>query len=63
MNREVQILQGLSNPRIVNLHAVHRTKQWVFLVMELVRGGELFDVIVSNKTAFRNLSNSLFKPF
>eukprot|EP00435_Cladocopium_sp_Y103_P036654 s408_g9.t1 len=50
MNREVQILQGLSNPRIVNLHAVHRTKQWVFLVMELVRGGELFDVIVSNKT-------------
>ena len=50
MNREVQILQGLSNPRIVNLHAVHRTKQWVFLVMELVKGGELFDVIVSNKT-------------
>lgn len=50
LNREVQILQGLSNPRIVNLHAVHRTKQWVFLVMELVRGGELFDVIVSNKT-------------
>lgn len=51
MNREVQILQGLSNPRIVNLRAVHRTKQWVFLVMELVRGGELFDVIVSNKSA------------
>mmetsp|Transcript_132925 Transcript_132925/g.315018 ORF Transcript_132925/g.315018 Transcript_132925/m.315018 type:complete len:884 (-) Transcript_132925:229-2880(-) len=50
MNREVQILQGLSHPRIVNLHAVHRTKQWVFLVMELVKGGELFDVIVSNKT-------------
>lgn len=50
MNREVQILQGLHHSRIVNLHDVRRTKQWVFLVMELVRGGELFDAIVSSKT-------------
>lgn len=50
MNREVDILRNLHHPRIVNLQEVHKTRNWVFLVMELVRGGELFDQIVQNRT-------------
>lgn len=50
LNREVQILRELKHPRIVNLHDVYKTRNWIFLVMELVRGGELFDQIVQNRT-------------
>eukprot|EP00931_Biecheleriopsis_adriatica_P050711 TRINITY_DN29388_c0_g2_i1.p1 TRINITY_DN29388_c0_g2~~TRINITY_DN29388_c0_g2_i1.p1 ORF type:complete len:920 (+),score=224.05 TRINITY_DN29388_c0_g2_i1:53-2761(+) len=50
LDREVTILQELHHPRIVNLRTVYRTSQWVFLVMELVQGGELFDAIVKSKT-------------
>lgn len=50
LDREVKILRDLAHPRIVGLHSVQRTKGWVFLVMELVRGGELFDRIVQNKS-------------
>lgn len=49
LNREVDILRELRHPRIVNLITVHRTTHSCFLVMELVRGGELFHSIVQNK--------------
>mmetsp|Transcript_15064 Transcript_15064/g.40598 ORF Transcript_15064/g.40598 Transcript_15064/m.40598 type:complete len:937 (+) Transcript_15064:188-2998(+) len=49
LNREVQILRELQHPRIVRMHNVYRTQSFVFLVMELVRGGELFDRIVQNR--------------
>jgi len=49
LNREVEILQNLKHPRIVNLINVCRTENWCFIVMELVFGGELFDQIVKNK--------------
>ncbi|CAK9012823.1 unnamed protein product [Durusdinium trenchii] len=47
---EVRILKELRHERIVNLEGFHKTDNWYFLVMELVRGGELFDVIVRNKS-------------
>lgn len=50
LSREVQILRELHHPRIVNLVAVHQTKNWCFLVMELVRGGELFEHIVKKRS-------------
>eukprot|EP00928_Gymnodinium_smaydae_P072593 TRINITY_DN55930_c0_g1_i1.p1 TRINITY_DN55930_c0_g1~~TRINITY_DN55930_c0_g1_i1.p1 ORF type:complete len:900 (+),score=210.03 TRINITY_DN55930_c0_g1_i1:254-2953(+) len=50
LQREVQILQDLRHPRIVNLNSVHRKSGWLLLVMELVRGGELFDQIVKNRS-------------
>jgi len=49
LDREVQILRQLRHMRIVNLHMVHRTKDWYFLVMERVWGGELFQQIVQKK--------------
>jgi len=50
LDREVTILRELTHPRIVRLHYVHRTQSSVFLVMELVRGGELFDRIVQHRS-------------
>jgi len=50
LDREVGILTQLSHPRIVRLERVYRTSQNVFIVMEYVRGGELFDAIVRKKS-------------
>lgn len=50
LDSEVGILQELRHERIVNLQSFHKSENWYFLVMELVGGGELFDVIVRNKS-------------
>jgi len=50
LDREVSILRELQHPRLVRLHSVHKTTNWLFLVMELVCGGELFDQIVQNRS-------------
>eukprot|EP00927_Polykrikos_kofoidii_P024799 TRINITY_DN22452_c0_g1_i1.p1 TRINITY_DN22452_c0_g1~~TRINITY_DN22452_c0_g1_i1.p1 ORF type:complete len:1146 (+),score=194.01 TRINITY_DN22452_c0_g1_i1:140-3577(+) len=46
LDREVRILRRLRHKRIVELRSVYRTDSWYFLVMERVRGGELFSHIV-----------------
>eukprot|EP00928_Gymnodinium_smaydae_P022724 TRINITY_DN18991_c0_g1_i1.p1 TRINITY_DN18991_c0_g1~~TRINITY_DN18991_c0_g1_i1.p1 ORF type:complete len:420 (-),score=65.51 TRINITY_DN18991_c0_g1_i1:25-1284(-) len=46
----MQILYGLRHPRIVSLLDVIEETDHLFLVMEMVRGGELFDYIVSRGT-------------
>lgn len=46
LENEVQVLQRLKHPNIVELAAVYEDKTHVYLVMELVTGGELFDRIV-----------------
>lgn len=46
LRREVSILSRLHHPCIVNLLHVIETKEELFLMMELVKGGELFYKIV-----------------
>mmetsp|Transcript_87118 Transcript_87118/g.154170 ORF Transcript_87118/g.154170 Transcript_87118/m.154170 type:complete len:1137 (+) Transcript_87118:209-3619(+) len=50
LDGEVGILHELCHERIVNLQAFHKSQNWYFLVMELVEGGELFDLIVRSKS-------------
>lgn len=50
LDGEVGILHELNHECIVNLRGFHKTEHWYFLVMELVDGGELFDLIVSRKS-------------
>lgn len=61
LDREVQILRVLRHERVVNLHNVHRTANWYFLVMERIRGGELFDQIVQNKSLTEVESRYVFR--
>ncbi|XP_037781520.1 serine/threonine-protein kinase DCLK1-like isoform X3 [Penaeus monodon] len=44
---EVSILRRVSHPNIVSLVEEFHTSQHLYLVMELVRGGDLFDAIAS----------------
>ncbi|XP_055340481.1 ribosomal protein S6 kinase alpha-2-like isoform X2 [Paramacrobiotus metropolitanus] len=47
---EVEILMRYgSHPNIVKLHETIEDKNYVYLIMELLRGGELFDRIFANK--------------
>ncbi|XP_050414132.1 calcium/calmodulin-dependent protein kinase type 1 isoform X1 [Patella vulgata] len=46
LDNEIQVLRRLSHPNIVKLLDVFDDKSHVYLIMELVTGGELFDRIV-----------------
>ena len=46
MLNEVKILQSVSHPNVINLEDVIDTKDYLFIVLELAEGGELFDKII-----------------
>ncbi len=47
ISREIKILKLFRHPHIIRLYEVIETPTEIFLVMEYVDGGELFDYIVS----------------
>jgi serine/threonine protein kinase len=50
IKREIEIMQMVSHPNIIQLYELFREDKKVSLVMELVTGGELFDRIVEKST-------------
>lgn len=50
LKREIVILQSLDHPNIIKLLDIFSEKVWIYLVMEYVPGGELFDRIVQKKS-------------
>jgi calcium/calmodulin-dependent protein kinase I len=46
LKREMNILKSLHHPCIVNLLHVIETKNKLYFIMELIKGGELFDKII-----------------
>lgn len=44
---EVKILKSLNHPCIIKIEDVYETNEKLFIVLELVEGGELFDRVVS----------------
>ena len=51
VHNEVRILQSVSHPCVINLEDVIDTPDFLFIVLELAEGGELFDKIIE-KTKF-----------
>lgn len=49
VKREISIMKKIDHPNIVKLYEVLASKNKIFIVLELVTGGELFDKIVQNK--------------
>ncbi|XP_036595374.1 serine/threonine-protein kinase DCLK3 [Trichosurus vulpecula] len=48
VDSEILIIRNLSHPNIVKLHEVYETATEIYLILEYVRGGDLFDAIVEN---------------
>lgn len=46
LRREIQIMKKLNHPNILKLYEVYEDEEQFYLVMELVKGKELFDKIV-----------------
>lgn len=49
LKKEIAILKGIKHPHVVEMKEVLRSKTHVYIVMELITGGELFDKIVAAK--------------
>ena len=45
---EIQIISLLSHPNVVEMREVYETKRWMFIMMEQVQGGELFNYLQNN---------------
>ncbi|XP_060080975.1 calcium/calmodulin-dependent protein kinase type 1-like [Ylistrum balloti] len=61
LENEVDVLRRLKHPNIVQLLEVFEEKTNVYLVMELVTGGELFDRIVEKGSYTEKDASSLIK--
>lgn len=61
IKREIAIMKALDHPNIVALEDVLYSPRRVFLVMELVRGGELFESIVNNGRQDENTARKYFQ--
>ena len=46
LRNEIQILREISHPNIVNLMEVYEDVRYIYLVMEHMTGGELFERII-----------------
>ena len=49
ISREIKILKQLHHPNVVQIYEIIETEKDLYLVMEFVQGGELFDLIVQNQ--------------
>lgn len=46
LEREVAVLRMVAHPNVMSLYDVYETSRYVFLILEYVPGGELFDHLV-----------------
>lgn len=61
LKREIAIMKMLSHRNIVNMMEVLQTQRNIYIVLELVTGGELFDRIVSAKRFDEDTARSFFQ--
>ena len=60
IKREIAILKAIHHPHIVNLKEVLTSKEKIYMVMELVTGGELFDKIALEGPMKENQARLVF---
>jgi len=50
LNNEIEILSKVDHPNIVRMHAIFDTSESLFIVMELMEGGELYEEIIQRSS-------------
>ncbi|XP_055595073.1 probable serine/threonine-protein kinase pXi isoform X5 [Uranotaenia lowii] len=60
VDREVQMMNILHHPKIAQLYAAYEYDRTIWMVMELVEGGELFDRVLEEKFILTEKACSIF---
>lgn len=58
---EIEALRALDHPGIIQLLDVYITEQKIFIIMELMEGGELFDYVVQKGTLTEDEAASIVR--
>ncbi len=58
---EIEALKKLRHPNIIHLNDVYITKTNIYLVMELMSGGELFDYVVQKGTLTEEEASTIIR--
>ena len=61
IKREISVMKMVKHPNIVALHEVMATKSKIYIAMELVRGGELFNKIATKGRLREDLARLYFR--
>jgi len=61
VRREIAIMKALKHKNIVNMHEVLSSKTKLYIVMDLVSGGELFDKILDEGKLEENTARAYFQ--
>ncbi|KAD6119622.1 hypothetical protein R6Q59_025668 [Mikania micrantha] len=61
LKREIKIMRVLSHPHIVKLYEVIETRSTIYVIMEYMNSGELFDYITENHRLGENEARHFFQ--
>lgn len=61
LETEVRILREADHPRCVGLKDIYRSRKWIFLIMEKMAGGELFDHLTLKKQFSETEARYIFR--
>ncbi|KAJ3438976.1 serine/threonine-protein kinase brsk2-like protein [Anaeramoeba flamelloides] len=61
VEREISILKLLKHPNIMRLYDVYETSKYLYLILEYVSGGELFDYLISKGSLSHSKALSFFQ--
>lgn len=62
LQNEIEIMKQIDHPNIVKLAAVAEDEKYMYIVMELLQGGELFDQICKKETFSEKESRDIIAP-
>lgn len=60
IEQEVAILTGLDHPNIVKYYETYIDERYIYLVMEFIGGGELFDKIANQENQVLSEEDAVF---
>ena len=53
---ELLIISMISHPNVVEVRQFFETKKWIYITMECVRGGELYNFLEENNLTEREIA-------
>jgi len=61
VEREIAIMKLIDHPHILGLYDVYENKKYLYLILELISGGELFDYLVRKGRLTSREARQFFK--